>query len=195
MNQGTKAEHSETAWHALTIQSLGKESLYWMSFGPPFLSSSLPCCTLWLSFWGQMGYVTDLLPSFTSLWKQVQLYSLKVSFLDIFNSLNWTPIPFFVAVMRRIKGRDESSMWNCIKQCKSNMHKHITGSYLSILQMEVLWTTTCTKMRIEWCSPIIIQMTLRPAHSLSQLYTKDRKKFGIMEYIRRSNIWKNMYYT
>lgn len=70
------------------------------------------------------------------------------------------------------------------------MHKHITGSYLSILQMEVLWTTTCTKMRIEWCSPIIIQMTLRPAHSLSQLYTKDRKKFGIMEYIRRSNIWK-----
>lgn len=42
MNQGTKPKHPETAWHAFTIQKLGKESLYWMFSGSPFAS---PLCT------------------------------------------------------------------------------------------------------------------------------------------------------
>lgn len=42
--------------------------------------------------------------------------------------------------------------------------------------MEVLWTATCTEMRIECFFPITIQLTLRVIYNFNQLYAeKDRK--------------------
>lgn len=158
MNQGTKAEYSETAWHALTIQSLGKESLYWMSFGPPFSHPLSPATSFSTVFLGpDRGFYG---PS-TSLWENELNFTLllKVTFLNMSNSLNWHPC--LRQQQEAIEGQDKSSIFNCIKEVSkafwgfcfhptctdTDTHRHIIGSYLSVLQMEVLWTAACTEMK------------------------------------------------
>lgn len=161
MNQGTKAEHSQTAWHALTIQSLGKESLYSMSFGPPFSRPLCSATSFSTVFLGPDGgtprhYQTPKACGKTSLKKFFSRLLYKhVNFSKL--ALN----PLFAAKTGGDLGSGQKLQlylrgYKAFRRLLlspdthwySHTHTHIIGSYPSVLQMEVLWTAACSEMRI-----------------------------------------------
>lgn len=188
MNQGTKAEHSQTAWHALTIQSLGKKA--WTECPlPPLLLPSLPCYKLLHCLSGAIWrgcYSHSAPPISICLWENKFHFTLlfEITFLNMLNSLNW--LPPFAATTERDLGSGQSSVCNCIKEVLASAftqhtphrdtHIHIIGSYLSVQQMEVLWTAACTEMwiaRLSYHNPADIDVWLQPQ---ATVHRRDRKQ-------------------